>query len=63
MGYYSRLATFHCRTGAETLLIGGKVHKEIFTFAKATGKNKGKEWDNVVKPIIEKWGNFAETCL
>jgi len=39
----------------------GSVHREIFTFAKATkGKYKGKEWDLVVQPAIAKWGKFVE---
>jgi len=37
------------------------VHREIFTFAKATkGKYKGKEWDLIVEPVIAKWGKFVE---
>jgi hypothetical protein len=40
---------------------GGSVHREIFTFAKATkGKYKGKEWDLLVQPVIIKWGKFVE---
>ncbi|KAF8610511.1 hypothetical protein BDV93DRAFT_431466 [Ceratobasidium sp. AG-I] len=36
------------------------VHKEIFTFERATsGKIKGREWESVVQPIIEKWGAFV----
>jgi hypothetical protein len=43
------------------LLTGGSVHREIFTFAKATkGKYKGKEWDLLVQPVITKWGKFVE---
>lgn len=37
--------------------IGGMVHREIFTFARVgEGIYKGKEWDLIVKPVIEKWG-------
>lgn len=43
------------------LVTGGSVHREIFTFAKATkGKYKGKEWDLIVQPVIAKWGKFVE---
>jgi hypothetical protein len=37
--------------------IGGVVHREIFTLARVEeGIYKGKEWDSIVKPVIEKWG-------
>ncbi|KAI0648286.1 hypothetical protein C8Q79DRAFT_906818 [Trametes meyenii] len=36
------------------------VHKEIFTFPRATGRYKGKEWESIVRPVIEKWGFFVE---
>ena len=36
---------------------GGTVHKEIFSFDRVEdGPYKGKEWDSIVKPVIEKWG-------
>ncbi|KAF8344065.1 uncharacterized protein EI90DRAFT_3028152 [Cantharellus anzutake] len=39
----------------------GQVHKEIFTFTKIeNGRLKGKEWDMIVRPVIEKWGRFVE---
>ncbi|KAG8684214.1 hypothetical protein FRC09_015542, partial [Ceratobasidium sp. 395] len=39
----------------------GAVHKEIFTLERATsGKIKGREWEKVVQPIIEKWGSFVK---
>ena len=39
----------------------GSIHKEIFEFKKwKQGKNKGKEWDNLVKPVVERWGKFVE---
>ncbi|CAE7113759.1 unnamed protein product [Rhizoctonia solani] len=38
----------------------GAVHKEIFTLERvASGKMKGREWEDVVQPIIEKWGKFV----
>ncbi|KAI0747627.1 hypothetical protein C8Q80DRAFT_1167804 [Daedaleopsis nitida] len=35
------------------------VHKEIFSFPRAKGRYKGKEWEEIVKPVIEKWGGFV----
>lgn len=46
-----------------TLSPGGKTHKEIFTFAKMTGDYENREWDLIVRPVIEKWGMFVESCL
>ncbi|KAI5119095.1 hypothetical protein M0805_004866 [Coniferiporia weirii] len=38
----------------------GAVHKEIFSFTRPlTGPLKGKEWDGIVKPVIERWGRFV----
>lgn len=35
---------------------GGTAHK-IFSMTRVEeGKYKGKEWDLLVKPVIEKWG-------
>ncbi|PFH50683.1 hypothetical protein AMATHDRAFT_85625 [Amanita thiersii Skay4041] len=35
----------------------GSVHKEIFEFKRISrGRYKGKEYELIVKPIIEKWG-------
>jgi hypothetical protein len=46
------------------LIVGGKTHKEIFTFQRfASGKNKGKEYEVVVKPVVEKWGAYVEKYL
>lgn len=43
---------------------GSTKHKEIFTFERATkGRYKGKEWESIVKPVIEKWGGFVEGYL
>ncbi|EDR10966.1 uncharacterized protein LACBIDRAFT_316008 [Laccaria bicolor S238N-H82] len=37
------------------------VHKEIFEFERwKRGKNTGKEWELVVKPVVERWGKFVE---
>ncbi|KAI0059105.1 hypothetical protein BV25DRAFT_1829432 [Artomyces pyxidatus] len=42
----------------------GKAHKEIFSFERAKqGRYKGKEWEVIVKPVIEKWGGFVEAYL
>jgi len=39
----------------------GSMHKEIFEFWRwKQGGNTGKEWDNLVKPVIERWGKFVE---
>ncbi|CAA7271807.1 unnamed protein product [Cyclocybe aegerita] len=39
----------------------GSIHKEIFEFQRwKRGKNKGKEWGNLVKPVVERWGKFVE---
>ncbi|KAF8842510.1 hypothetical protein BDN67DRAFT_899046 [Paxillus ammoniavirescens] len=38
----------------------GIAHKEIFAFPRpGKGKYKGREWDLIVKPVIEKWGKFV----
>jgi Meiotically up-regulated gene 113 len=43
-----------------TNCIGGQVHKEIFVFTRVeSGSHVGKEWENVVQPVIEKWGQFV----
>ncbi|KAI0654783.1 hypothetical protein C8Q70DRAFT_1025302 [Cubamyces menziesii] len=41
----------------------GAVHKEIFTFPRATGRYEGKEWEEIVRPVIEKWGGFVEAYV
>ncbi|KLO10662.1 hypothetical protein SCHPADRAFT_832220 [Schizopora paradoxa] len=39
----------------------GTVHKEIFSFQRPKGgKYVGKEWEKLVKPVIERWGEFVE---
>ena len=43
---------------------GGKTHKEIFTFKRfGAGKNKGREYEAIVKPVVEKWGRYVEKYL
>ncbi|KAG1748918.1 uncharacterized protein EDB91DRAFT_1111390 [Suillus paluster] len=38
----------------------GAIHREIFAFPRPTkGRYKGREWDLLVKPVIEKWGKFV----
>ncbi|KAI0303538.1 hypothetical protein B0F90DRAFT_1383962 [Multifurca ochricompacta] len=40
------------------------AHKEIFSFERVMkGRYKGKEWESIVKPVIEKWGGFIEAYL
>ncbi|KAF9456516.1 hypothetical protein BDZ94DRAFT_1229487 [Collybia nuda] len=42
----------------------GTNHKEIFELKKITsGHHKGKEWEVVIKPIIERWGLFVSTYV
>ncbi len=44
--------------------IGNTKHQEIFSFDRVTkGRYKGKEWEEIVKPVIEKWGGFVEAYL
>jgi len=39
----------------------GTTHKEIFTFRRVKkGKFKGKEWESVVQPTIQKWGGYVD---
>lgn len=39
----------------------GSMHKEIFEFRKwERGKLKGKEWEQIVKPVVERWGRFVD---
>ncbi|KAL4065266.1 hypothetical protein J3A83DRAFT_4100116 [Scleroderma citrinum] len=36
-------------------------HVEIFSFRRPeNGRYKGREWDLIVKPVIEKWGKFVK---
>ncbi|KAF8462467.1 hypothetical protein DFH94DRAFT_605754, partial [Russula ochroleuca] len=39
-------------------------HQEIFSFERVVeGRYQGKEWEEIVKPVIEKWGGFVEAYL
>ncbi|KAH9923921.1 uncharacterized protein BXZ73DRAFT_50670 [Epithele typhae] len=40
-----------------------QVHKEIFSFPRGKGNYHGREWDKIVKPVIEKWGGFVEAYV
>jgi hypothetical protein len=43
---------------------GNTKHQEIFSFERVTeGRYEGKEWEDIVKPVIEKWGGFVEAYL
>ena len=45
-------------------LQGNTKHREIFSFERVTeGRYEGKEWEDIVKPVIEKWGGFVEAYL
>lgn len=49
----------NCNT-ADRRLLGGTTHKEIFTFKKVKkGKLKGKEWESIVQPIVQRWGEYV----
>ncbi|TFY81131.1 hypothetical protein EWM64_g2886 [Hericium alpestre] len=40
------------------------AHREIFTFERVkAGRYRGKEWDLIVKPVIEKWGGYVEAYV
>ena len=42
----------------------GSRHKEIFEFHRwSKGPNKNKEWEKIVKPVVERWGKFIELYL
>jgi hypothetical protein len=42
----------------------GTMHKEIFSLTRVEhGRYKGKEWDLLVKPVIEKWGAFVSAYV
>lgn len=39
----------------------GSVHKEIFSFARVqNGPYKGREWEGIVKNVIDGWGRFVQ---
>ena len=36
------------------------MHKEIFSFRRPeSGRYKDKEWEELVQPVIDKWGGFV----
>lgn len=40
--------------------LGDAIHREIFIFPRPEkGRYKGREWELLVKPVIEKWGKFV----
>lgn len=40
--------------------LGDTLHKEIFEFRRPqSGRYKGREWDGIVKKVIEEWGAFV----
>lgn len=42
-------------------IAGGKLHQEIFMFQRAkSGKYKDHIWEQVVQPVIKRWGEFVE---
>ncbi|KAK0210216.1 hypothetical protein DFS33DRAFT_1291476 [Desarmillaria ectypa] len=42
----------------------GIIHKEIFEFQRITsGPYTGREWDDIVKKVIEEWGSFVRTYV
>lgn len=42
----------------------GAIHKEIFEFQRITsGPYAGREWDGIVKKVIEEWGVFVRTYV
>ncbi|KNZ74768.1 hypothetical protein J132_06242 [Termitomyces sp. J132] len=41
----------------------GSHHKEIFEFERLTGRLKGQEWEEVIRPVIQRWGKFVGQCV
>lgn len=40
------------------------MHKEIFSFDRVKrGHYKDKEWESIVRPVIEKWGAFVDAYV
>ncbi|KAG5646691.1 hypothetical protein DXG03_002681 [Asterophora parasitica] len=37
----------------------GSIHKEIFEFERLAGRYKGKEWESIVQPVVQRWGTFV----
>ena len=38
---------------------GGTSHEEIFTFRRLLGTSRGREYEKIVKPVVEKWGAYV----
>ena len=48
----------------QKICLGNTKHQEIFSFERVMGgRYKNKEWEEIVKPVIEKWGGFVEAYL
>ena len=43
-----------------SLLSGGSIHKEIFALKRLSGANRGREWEVIVRPIIERYGSYIQ---
>lgn len=40
------------------------MHKEIFEFKRwEKGEYEGKEWEEIVKRVVERWGRFVDIYL
>ncbi|KAI1796703.1 hypothetical protein LXA43DRAFT_879118 [Ganoderma leucocontextum] len=37
----------------------GRIHEEIFTFRRLPGDQRGLEWERLVLPVIEAWGEYV----
>lgn len=41
--------------------LGGTIHKEIFELERVLkGPYKGREWERIVKKVIDEWGEFVK---
>lgn len=57
-------ARWLCELTKRELYKGDTKHQEIFSFERVVeGRYTGKEWEDIVKPVIEKWGGFVEAYL
>ena len=58
------LTSCHRAVAGSQRNLGNTKHQEIFSFERVTeGRYEGKEWEDIVKPVIEKWGGFVEAYL
>lgn len=39
---------------------GGHVHEEVFALKHLSGDRKGREWEDIILPIIEKFAKYTE---